>query len=60
MFGLGTTELIIIFGVIFLLFGAKRLPELAAGLGKSIKLFKKELSKPEDSPSHLDADENRN
>ena len=60
MFGLGTTELIIIFGVIFLLFGAKRLPELAAGLGKSIKLFKKELSKPEDSPSHLDADENGN
>ena len=59
MFGLGTTELIIIFGVIFLLFGAKKLPELAAGIGKSIKLFKKELSTPENSPSHLNTEENR-
>tara|TARA_Y100001934_G_C12190751_1_gene696273 strand:- start:808 stop:1014 length:207 start_codon:yes stop_codon:yes gene_type:complete len=37
-FGLG--ELLIIFLVILLLFGAKRLPELARGLGKGINEFK--------------------
>jgi sec-independent protein translocase protein TatA len=37
----GTTELIIIFGIIILLFGASRLPSLARSMGKSIKEFKK-------------------
>ncbi len=41
LFGLGGPELLLIFAVIMLLFGAKRLPELAKGLGKSIKEFKK-------------------
>ena len=36
MFNLGTGELVLIFLVILLLFGAKRLPELARGLGKSM------------------------
>ena len=40
MFNLGTGELILIFLVILLLFGAKRLPELARGLGKGINEFK--------------------
>ncbi len=41
MFGLGTTELIVIgFGII-LLFGAKKIPELMKGLGSGIKEFKK-------------------
>jgi sec-independent protein translocase protein TatA len=39
--GIGTGELILIFLVILLLFGAKRLPELAKGLGKSLREFKK-------------------
>ena len=34
-------ELIIIFGVIFLLFGGKKLPELGGAIGESIKNFKK-------------------
>jgi len=38
---LGTTELLIIFFIIILLFGAKRLPELAKGLGRGIKEFRK-------------------
>ena len=38
---LGAPEIIIIFFVILLLFGAKKLPELAKGLGKGIKEFKK-------------------
>lgn len=39
--GLGTPEIILICFVILLLFGAKRLPDLARGLGKSIQEFKK-------------------
>jgi sec-independent protein translocase protein TatA len=38
---LGTSEVVMIFLVILLLFGAKKLPELAKGLGKGMKEFKK-------------------
>jgi sec-independent protein translocase protein TatA len=40
--GLGTTELLIIFGVLVLLFGAKKLPELARGSGRALRIFKAE------------------
>jgi sec-independent protein translocase protein TatA len=40
----GITELIIILAIVFLLFGAKRLPDLAKGLGKSITNFKSGLN----------------
>ena len=39
-FNLGSGELVLIFAVILLLFGAKRIPELAKGLGKGIREFK--------------------
>ncbi|MDB5263230.1 MAG: hypothetical protein JWQ14_2513 [Adhaeribacter sp.] len=38
--GLGTSEVLVILVVILLLFGAKRIPELAKGLGKGIREFK--------------------
>lgn len=41
--GLGTPELIVIAIVIFLLFGATRLPQLAKALGQSKKAFKEGL-----------------
>ena len=41
MFGLGTGEILVILFVILLLFGAKKLPELAKGLGKGVNEFKK-------------------
>lgn len=38
---IGSTELIIIFGIITLLFGASKIPELAKGMGSAIAEFKK-------------------
>lgn len=37
------TELLLIFGIIVLLFGAKKIPDLAKGIGKGIKNFKNEM-----------------
>lgn len=39
--GLGTTEIILIFLVVLLFFGAKRLPEVARSMGKAVNEFKK-------------------
>lgn len=47
---LGPTEILIIGGLILLLFGGKKLPELAKGLGQGLKEFKtavKEEAQPE-------------
>jgi sec-independent protein translocase protein TatA len=41
IFNLGGTELILILAVALLIFGGKKLPELAKGLGQGIKEFKK-------------------
>ena len=48
MLGLGTTELILIVAVLFLLFGASRLPQLAKSLGQSRKAFKQGMKEAED------------
>ncbi|MFW6206651.1 MAG: twin-arginine translocase TatA/TatE family subunit [Gemmatimonadota bacterium] len=45
--GLGMWEIILIFLVVLLLFGAKRLPEIGASLGKGIREFKGSLSEIE-------------
>lgn len=37
----GFGELVVILGIALLLFGAKRLPEIAKGLGQSVQAFKK-------------------
>ena len=42
-FGIGYPELIIIFLIILLLFGAKRIPDMAQGMGKGIKEFRKAM-----------------
>ncbi|MEC4676153.1 MAG: twin-arginine translocase TatA/TatE family subunit [Nitrospirota bacterium] len=48
MLGLGIQELVIVLIIILVLFGAKRLPELASGLGKAIKNFKKATTEPDE------------
>ncbi len=57
MFGnLGAGEIILIVLVILLLFGAKKIPELAQGLGKGMKEFKKSLKDVEDEIKKTDDD----
>ena len=44
MFGIGPWELILVFMTVLLLFGGKRLPGIATGLGSAIRNFKKEMN----------------
>jgi sec-independent protein translocase protein TatA len=46
--GLGMGELLVILAIAFLLFGAKRLPEIGSGLGSAIKNFKAGLSEKDE------------
>ncbi|HEV8135570.1 MAG TPA: twin-arginine translocase TatA/TatE family subunit [Pyrinomonadaceae bacterium] len=48
--GLGTPEILVIAVVIFLLFGATRLPQLAKALGQSKRAFKEGLDEGEKEP----------
>jgi len=50
----GGGELIIILVIVLILFGAKRIPEIASGLGKGIREFKKSIK---DVQSEIDIDE---
>jgi sec-independent protein translocase protein TatA len=62
MFGIGMPELIIILVIILIIFGAGKLPEIGAGMGKAIRNFKgattesekkSELDKIEDNKESL-------
>jgi len=46
--GLGMGEVILILAIVLIMFGAKKLPELAKGLGKGIKEFKRASSDIQD------------
>ena len=46
--GIGIPELLLIFGILLLLFGAKKLPEIGKGLGEGIRSFKNSLSGEEE------------
>ena len=64
---IGPTELLILLGIVLLVFGAKRLPEMGSALGKGIREFKrgiKDVTKSIDesvddipTPRHIDASE---
>jgi TatA/E family protein of Tat protein translocase len=44
MFGLGLPEVLFIFVIVLLVFGANRLPEIGRSLGKALSEFKKGMS----------------
>ena len=48
MFGIGFPELIIILVIVLIIFGANKLPEIGAGMGKAIKNFKKATNEPDE------------
>ncbi|MEK9756597.1 MAG: twin-arginine translocase TatA/TatE family subunit [Bacteroidota bacterium] len=59
MFNLGTGELVIIFLILLLLFGGKRLPGLARGFGKSLREFRGALEETKDQINNSeDSDKN--
>lgn len=47
MFGIGTTELIIILVIILIIFGVGKLPSIGTGIGQAIRNFKKSSSEEE-------------
>ena len=47
--GMGMTELLIILFIVFIIFGAGKIPSVAAGLGKGIRSFKKGITGIEDN-----------
>jgi sec-independent protein translocase protein TatA len=50
MFGnIGTPELILIFLVILVFFGAKKIPDIARGLGQGVREFRKAVHEAEDA-----------
>jgi sec-independent protein translocase protein TatA len=53
-FGLGGAELLVILCIALLLFGGKKLPDLAKGLGKSIREFKKAAAEGEEDADAAD------
>ena len=47
MFGLGTTELIIILVIVLVIFGAGKLPKVMKDVGKGVKSFKEAMGEEE-------------
>lgn len=48
MFGLGTSEILLVILVILLLFGAKKIPEMMRGIGEGLREFKKAATEATD------------
>ncbi|GAB6886899.1 twin-arginine translocase TatA/TatE family subunit [Desulfothermus okinawensis JCM 13304] len=48
MFGIGIPELLVLLLIALVIFGANKLPEIGAGLGKAIKNFKKAATEPDE------------
>lgn len=46
MFGIGIPEMLVILVIIFIVFGAGKLPEIGSALGRGIKNFKKASNEP--------------
>lgn len=55
----GPTELLILLAIVLVLFGAKKLPELARGLGKSVTNFKSGLNESIDDETEVTAQQEK-
>lgn len=51
--GIGPLEMLIVLAIVLVLFGAKKLPELARGLGKSVTNFKSGLNEAVDDETEV-------
>ena len=49
----GMSELLIILAIVVLMFGAKKIPDLAKGMGKGIKDFKKAIKEDDDEVKEI-------
>lgn len=47
--GLGPTELIVVLVIILVVFGAGKLPDIASGLGRGLRDFKKVMQEPDET-----------
>ncbi|MGD1906591.1 MAG: twin-arginine translocase TatA/TatE family subunit [Leptolyngbyaceae cyanobacterium] len=57
MFNIGWTEVILVLGVAVVIFGPKKIPELGAALGKTLRDFKSEMNQePEEEAPLLEDD----
>lgn len=52
--GIGAPEILLILGVVVLLFGGRKLPELARGSGRALRIFKSEVSEAQDDKKNDD------
>ncbi len=54
--GLGVLEVVVILFLLLLLFGAKRIPQIAKGLGEGIRNFKSDVKEPDQLSSGDDSE----
>ena len=59
LIGFGIWEALLLFGVLMLLFGAKKIPELARGIGAGVRNFKGELNAPRDETPEIESKEKK-
>ena len=52
-FGIGAPEILIVLAIVLLLFGGRKLPELARGTGRALRIFKSEVKE-------IDGDKDKN
>ena len=58
--GLGLGELVVIFLIVLVIFGAKRIPEIGQGLGKGIANFRKAVKEEDKTAAHIEDDNSEN
>jgi sec-independent protein translocase protein TatA len=60
MFGLGVGEIILVLALLVLLFGAKRIPQIARGLGEGIRNFRSSIKEGAEDQDQLEDGSRKN